>query len=587
MTRAKLLFAGFGLAAFFLYLSAPASAASSADIITSFKSDQTLSRNDPQGELHIVEDITVKYTSESHGMVRAIPGRYKNHSTQLKINSVTSKTGAPSQYSTYSSNSNTVLKIGSPDVFVNGTQEYRIDYSLKNVITFYKDHDELYWDVNGDQWPQMFESVSVNLHLPTGLKEYYQPVCFAGGYGAKGKNCIVNSQGNTLNISTVSPLGPNQTLTYIAGFEKGYFSPHKWYDSIGEYALQIIGFVGPVLILGIGGFALWWRRGRDPRGSGIIVPQYEPPDGMKPAEVGQLIDFKVDNRDITAVIIDLAVNGYIKIIEEKQNRLLGKDKLSYKLRVTKADLTNLDPDGQLLMSRIFEAVEIGKEADISKSKNKLYTVAETLRKNVNERLNKNGYQVDSKTTVQKTKRMVLAAIGLCGLGYIFVKIVGGWTGAGIFVGFLIALPFLLALKARTAKGVAAKEQIQGLKLYLETAEKDRISKLQSPNAPYASNATEPVKTVELFEKLLPYAVVLGVETEWAKQFEALYTTPPDWYSGNWSTFNAYYLASSLNSGVGSAVNTSFSAPSSSGSSGLSGGGGFSGGGGGGGGGGTW
>jgi uncharacterized membrane protein YgcG len=147
---------------------------------------------------------------------------------------------------------------------------------------------------------------------------------------------------------------------------------------------------------------------------------------------------------------------------------------------------------------------------------------------------------------------------------------------------LIMLAFAKLMPSRTRKGAAAKDAAEGLKLYLETAEKDRIAMLQSPNAPYADKSPEPVKTVELFEKLLPYAMVLGVEKQWAEQFSSIYTTPPDWYNGNWSTFNAGYLASSLNDSM-SAMNSSFAAPSS-GSSGFSGG---AGGGGGGGGGGGW
>jgi hypothetical protein len=77
-------------------------------------------------------------------------------------------------------------------------------------------------------------------------------------------------------------------------------------------------------------------------------------------------------------------------------------------------------------------------------------------------------------------------------------------------------------------------------------------------------------------------MVLGVEKQWAQQFESIYTTPPDWYAGNWSTFNAVYLADSLNQSM-SAMNSSFAAPQTS-SSGFSGG---AGGGGGGGGGGGW
>jgi uncharacterized membrane protein YgcG len=165
-----------------------------------------------------------------------------------------------------------------------------------------------------------------------------------------------------------------------------------------------------------------------------------------------------------------------------------------------------------------------------------------------------------------------------------------WAGAitilGLVVGGLIGIVCWIAMDARTPKGVAAKEHAEGLKLYLNVAEKDRLEKLQGPDAAYAPKSAEPKKTVELFEKLLPYAMVLGVEKQWAEQFKDLYTTPPDWYSGNWTAFNAAYLASSLNSGIGAAVNTAFSSPSSSSGSGF-GGGGFSGGGGGGGGGGGW
>ena len=106
--------------------------------------------------------------------------------------------------------------------------------------------------------------------------------------------------------------------------------------------------------------------------------------------------------------------------------------------------------------------------------------------------------------------------------------------------------------------------------------------LQSPSAPYAPQTAEPIKTVELFEKLLPYAMVLGVEKDWAEQFQDIYTAPPEWYNGSWSTFNAVNLTNSLGSSM-SAMNSSFAAPASSGS-GFAGG---AGGGGGGGGGGGW
>jgi uncharacterized membrane protein len=119
-----------------------------------------------------------------------------------------------------------------------------------------------------------------------------------------------------------------------------------------------------------------------------------------------------------------------------------------------------------------------------------------------------------------------------------------------------------------------REQIQGLKRYIEVAEKDRINFHNAPE-----------KKPELFEKLLPFAMVLGAEKAWAKQFEGIYSTPPSWYHGSSnSAFNAVLFTNNLSSFNAAATSSLTSAPK--GGSG-SGGGGFSGGGFGGGGGGSW
>jgi uncharacterized membrane protein YgcG len=286
------------------------------------------------------------------------------------------------------------------------------------------------------------------------------------------------------------------------------------------------------------------------------------------------------------MIIDLAVRGYVQIIEEKEKRPLIKDKVTYNLMLKNTDMSQLSPDEMLLISRIYPSRQQDEIANLSK-RSSLYTTAVNLQKNVPKRLADMGYFRAGVTSKKGIFKGISAVIILSVAVILAISVVGSPVMWGFFAGLALGLPFYLAMDARTAKGVAAKEHLLGLKMYLEVAEKDRLEKLQSPSAPYAPATSEPVKTVELFEKLLPYAVVLGVEKEWAKQFESLYTSPPDWYSGNWGTFNAVVLASSISSGIGSAVGTSFSSPSSSSGSGFSGGGGFAGGGGGGGGGGGW
>ena len=586
MQRFKRLFAAFALLNLALLAVAPVAHADVNDFtITSFAADYTLSRDDPHGELKIIERMNVVFTDNNHGILRAIPNSYKGHSLKLHVDGITSDSGAPTQYTTYGSNGNTVLKIGNPNQTVTSNQEYTISYTLHNVIGFYKDHTELYWNINGDQWGQPFQSVSVTVHLPTDLQlSTNQPLCYAGGYGDTGSSCTIAVSGSTITAETTSSLAAYQTLTIVSGFQTGYFTPYTWQDWLKDHTAQLAEAVILPLLVFVVTYQYWRKNGRDPKGRGTIVPEYAPPDGLKPLEVGTIIDFKVDNRDITATIIDLAVRHYIKIIETKHNRPLLKDTTSYLLELTNADFSALNDNESSILVAIFGVPTVGQQADLSSLKNKFYSTAKAIGVDVEQNLTTLGYF--TKNPLKSGKVMAgLSLAAVIGLFYIG-SVVGPFLAAGLAVSAIIIRLFGRAMPSRTLKGVETKEQIEGLKLYLQVAEADRIKMLQSPNAPYAANANEPVKTADLFEKLLPYAMVLGVENEWAKQFEGIYKTPPDWYSGNWTTFNAIYLANSLNAGVMSAANAAFTAPRSSGSSGF-GGGGFSGGGGGGGGGGGW
>jgi uncharacterized membrane protein len=551
--------------------------------ITSFAAQETLSRNNPHGELLINEDIKVHFTDNNHGLLRAIPESYKSNSLNIHNISVSSSSGAPSSYTTYKSNGNLVLKIGEPTRTVTGDQDYLISYTLDNVISFYKDHDELYWDINGDQWAQPANYVGVYLTVPKDLAPSQSPVCYAGSSNSASQNCVIsNTASNVVSASTTNPLLPYQTLTIVDGFKTGYFTPVPWYQS--QLATNIIKAALLPLVVLIVCIVLWRARGKDPKGRGTIIPEYGPPEGLTPIQVGTIVDFKVDNRDITATIIDLAIRKYLTVIETTKDHKILKDTTSYSLKLMNADFSTLNKYEVELITALFPGGSVGQVVEMADKKNQLYTTAQLLRKSVEQDLTDAGYfrsnplSSGSSLTLVSVVLLIIIFAGGSQLGLAFA--------AGAVIAAIIAGITSRFMASRTAKGVAANEDSLGLKLYLETAEADRLKMLQGPNAAYAANAGEPVRTVDLFEKLLPYAMVLGVEKEWAKQFEGIYTQPPSWYSGNFNTFSAFYLASSLSSGMQSVVDTAFTAPSSSGSSGF-GGGGFSGGGGGGGGGGGW
>jgi uncharacterized membrane protein len=128
------------------------------------------------------------------------------------------------------------------------------------------------------------------------------------------------------------------------------------------------------------------------------------------------------------------------------------------------------------------------------------------------------------------------------------------------------------MPARTVKGARLAEQVKGFGEFLRRVEKDRFERV--------------VKTPEMFERYLPYAMALQVEDRWARAFQDIYTEPPTWYVGNYhGTFNATRFSTSMSDMTSSAGTAMSSMPRSSGGSGFSGG--FSGGGGGGGGGGAF
>ena len=167
------------------------------------------------------------------------------------------------------------------------------------------------------------------------------------------------------------------------------------------------------------------------------------------------------------------------------------------------------------------------------------------------------------------------------------KIIIGAVIFGLGVSAVITLIFSRYMPAKTIKGVEAREYLLGLRDYITLAEKDRLKYLQSPEGSEKyGNPAEKSSKVKLFENLLPYAMIFGLEKDWAKQFDGVYDRPPDWLRGNTTNFNSLYLATTV-SDFSSASSTSFTPPTSSSTSGFSGGGGFSGGDGGGGGGGGW
>ena len=549
-----------------------------AEQISSYATDVTLNTD---SSVHVTETIDYNFsgaTAIKHGIYRNIPTHYSNtlgnYDLRLSGISVADETGTPVNYTESTGGGQTVLKIGDANVAVSGTHTYVISYTVNRATQFYSDHDEIYWNAVGNEWNVPIASSTVKVHVPSNVPtDKIQTSCYSGTYGSM-TTCSSSVKGSTASFNG-GALDTYQGLTVVVGIPKGFVTPPTvWQNALmflednWLYALPIIAFIGLLIF--------WLKQGRDPKGSSTIVAEYEAPDGLSPAELGTILKQSFAQKYLTAEIIQLAVKGFVKIThtEDKQGvtGILGIKTGDYQLNLLKPADDSLQGFEKTLLSGLFGT---GSEVLTSSLKSTFYTTANQVSDAVYQSCVTKGY---FKINPKNIKAAFIIIGAVIAFGGIFAGSNLGPSGIipMIITGTLFCLTAFM-LSEHTAKGVEIKRRTKGLKLYLSVAEKDRLNFSDSPKA-------DPAR----FEKLLPYAIALGVETEWAKQFEGIYTQPPTWYNDTrgFNAFSAGYFVGSLNSFNTYATSSIYRAPGGSGGSGL-GGGGFSGGGFGGGGGGSW
>jgi uncharacterized membrane protein len=529
------------------------------------------------GSIVVEETIVPRFTGSWNGIFRTIPVQYRtpqglNYTLRLDVESVTDDEGRSLKYENSRERHYRKLKIWVPGA-QDTAKTVKLRYRVANGLRFFDEHDELYWNVTGDEWEVPIESASAVVRLPGGVSGL-RATAFRGAFGSTEQSAVSIGEGE-VSVSTTSGLGMREGLTLVVGWNPGIVHRPTAVEKTASVVYSNVPLAIPPVIL----FLMWrlWRaRGRDPE-LAPIATQYEPPAQMTPAELGTLIDGTPDMRDITATIVDLAVRGYVHISETKQEHLFGllsSADYTFVLKKPRSDWSRLKTHERDLLDGMFGSVD---SIALSHLKNKFYKHLPGLKSELYGILVNGGYYTGRPDRV----RMIYIVAGVL-LG--FLMAVGGAVvmtglgmqpGSGIVAGILsgvIIMVFGWFMPSRTVRGTRELEKVLGFQEFLSRVEGDRLERM--------------VKTPELFEKFLPYAMALGVEDNWAKAFEGIYTTPPSWYSGPGGihTFRPSTLTSNLGAMSTAAASTMASAPRSSGGSGFSGGssgGGFGGGGGGG------
>jgi uncharacterized membrane protein len=533
------------------------------------------------GSARIEEQITFVFSGVYSGIYRDIPVDYPgpsgtNYTLFIKVDSITDESGSKLKVEKKSIGGFLHLKIYVPGAS-DATRTVNIEYSVANGTRFFEDHDEFYWNVTGNDWPVPIEQASAIIYFPAETSGKLQAQAFEGIFGSS-QHASASVTGPSASVENTTRLPMRGGLTADIYIEKGIL------HQPGALA-RFFRFVrsNPVVTLPLWAFAvmfpMWWLKGRDPDPGMSVAPMYEPPEKMPPAEVGTLIDGSVDPRDITSILVDMAVRGYVKIVETQHKGFLSSTK-DYEFHLLKNrdqwnDLTDYE---RAMLDNVFSG---GQVTLLSSLRNHFYTALPLIRTEIMGALKSKGmYTVDPDS-----------AKGYWGLGLLLVALpyAGGQVlGLADFLSSvplaivcgLIALAIIVIigrqLTATSLKGARTQVQIQGFQEFMNRVDADRLKRMPP----------------DTFEKFLPYAMALGVEHHWAKAFEGIIQNPPTWYQGSYgSSFSTFYFVSSLGSMATTASSTFVSAPraSSSGSgwSGGGGGGGFSGGGFGGGGGGAF
>jgi hypothetical protein len=570
------------------------------------------------GSIDVIEDLLVDFGSQQkHGIFRDIDVLFEydaHHQRKydVKVTGVTNGE-TPVPYKVSTSGATKKITIGDADKLVSGEQRYVITYRLLGALNAFEDHDELYWNVTGDTWPVPIERVTVSVTAPA----ITAADCFQGPEGSTEK-CQKGISPSRADYQSSRTLRSGEEVTIVAGLQKGSVQVSGpilvTKKSLGDQIRDVLGLTaGPIAlavvaaVVTVTGLArLWWTRGRDrwygdvqylsgrtveeelPLGAReTVVVEFAPPEvdstrrALRPAEAGVLMDERADTLDVSATIVDLAVRGYLRIVEPERHK--------YTLQQLKEPDASLLPYESELLTALFGSAVAGPgeisavsglapalaTVNLDDLKDHFFKDLASVKKRLYEQAVKTDKMFPSNP---ETIRMLYAGAGVAlavagglitaGLG----ALGAGIAGIPVVLGGLALAGMSRAMPRRTASGREMYRRLLGFREFMVTAETER--------ARFEEDAG-------IFEKYLPYAIVFRCTGKWAKAFEGLSRQPAQsgWYVSP-NPFVPALFARDIGSFSSSVSSVMAATPSSSGSSGF-GGGGFSGGGGGGGGGGSW
>ena len=546
--------------------------------------------------LHTTEHIIAVFPDfdQNRGMIRDLTRVYDGHGTHTEILSVTDESGEPRDFDTEKNGDYLSVTVAVPKgEFVHGEQHYVIEYSQRDVTRFFEDNaaDEFYWDVNGTEWRQPFGQISATLTVDDELVASLNgdASCYRGAMGST-QQCGVIRDGNSFSVDE-QDFRPGENVTLAVGFDPDTFAaaPRPFQERVPLFGL--IGLAG--LLTSVGVYLASTRRAAKLNTTRTVLPRYDPPEMLGIAVAGELLG--ASKQAATVTLLDFAVRGKIELRYDATRHIYGVRSISSE---------GLLPSEQPMFHKLFGHRKAGPGDEhivwFTAKSTKLGDAASANDQRALEEVKTEGLLERAPIGL-----IVLTVIG-SGVGVLLsiIQLVmlldtidsGVLAAVGMLlslvVGFplVVLLPILLGIGLNrphrpTPKGGKLIDHLAGLRAYMQLSDADRIRMMQSPSGPVIDDHG----AVDVYERLLPYAVLFGIEEEWQQVLTPFYRdSSPTWFYGNFRPDDDRWIrrldTTIASSRTTSSRSRSHSSGSSSSSRGGSSGGGFSGGGGGGGGG---
>ena len=619
-----------------------------AEKITNYEVTVQMNKN---GTLTVNEVIDYEFDGAAkHGIYRDIPLRSKKngvdiYKSYIKMNSI-KRNGFSEEYSTKLFDEGIRYRVGSADRFVeNGINRYEFNYVIYNAVFEKNGIYQVYFNAIGQFWQVPIEKAVVNVRFGNGKpvleNEISQLDVFTGEYGQSGKDYITNLNNGTVEIKTNKVLEAYNGLSFRLNLKTDNISPTFW-DKLQTlyYAYPLIA-VGPlvIILLAIYGFITWYVFGRDV-GKKAIVPEFNIPKDISAMYAAYINGERGPKEILTIGVLSLLSKSYIEADDEEGN---GRN-VKYTLSNSKRSKLELAEEEKIVFNALSDTGYIFKrERSLYDASNKILGLFEKEYKKKVYRDNSIFniafiigiivvFMVSSTASSGTTGvsdsdfgvvslimiasffgillNMIFSIIkNIYGNNSTFLKVIKWITILFISVIYgvlnFIVIGIIMAMYAvyskiigrYTVDGMRKKEYLDGMKMYIKTAEANQIMKFNDVD-----------ELVAYFKGILPYAVALGVKNEAVKLMKntiKLYDFDESTYSYinrgvHFNTYNNFFLSNMVSRGYENAYNkireerfstlrenSRNSSGSGFGGGGFSSGGGFSGGGSGGGGGGSW